>query len=54
MHFKDSIEDYSEIPFSRHFILELLKDYSRPNDKISELLKSGDLILNGISKKEIR
>lgn len=44
MRFKDIIESYSEIPFSRHFILELLKDYNRPNDKISELLKSGELI----------
>ena len=33
-----------ETPFPRHFMLELLKDYQRPNDKISELVRSGELV----------
>jgi hypothetical protein len=35
---------FGEAPFSRHLMLEMLKDYKRPNDKISELVKSGELI----------
>lgn len=38
------IKEYAEAPISRHLILEVLKDYQRPNDKISELLKSKALI----------
>lgn len=38
------IKEYAEIPISRHLILELLSEYQRPNDKISELLKSKALI----------
>ena len=44
MDFRKIVKEYSETPLSRHLILELLKDYQRPNDKISELLKSKDLI----------
>lgn len=33
-----------DAPFSRHLMLEILKDYKRPNDKISELIKSGELL----------
>lgn len=36
--------DLEEAPFSRHLILEILKDYKRPNDKISELVRKGELI----------
>ena len=35
---------FGDAPFSRHLILEMLKDYKRPNDKISELVKGGELI----------
>ena len=38
------IKHYANVPITRHLILELLKGYSRPNDKISELIKSGALI----------
>ncbi len=31
-------------PFTRHVMLDLLKGYSRPNDKISELLRNGELV----------
>jgi predicted transcriptional regulator of viral defense system len=44
MHFRTLIKEYSETPISRHLILELLRDYKSPNDKISELLKSKELI----------
>ncbi len=33
-----------EIPLSRQLILGLLEDYKRPNDKISEWVRSGELI----------
>ncbi|WP_051224620.1 type IV toxin-antitoxin system AbiEi family antitoxin domain-containing protein [Flavobacterium tegetincola] len=42
--FKEVIKPFTNIPLSRQVILELLKEYKRPNDKISELIKSGDLI----------
>ena len=44
MNFRTIIKDYTEVPISRHLILELLSKYKRPNDKISELLKSKELI----------
>lgn len=44
MDFRMMIKEHVDAPFCRHLILELLHEYKRPNDKISELLKSGDLI----------
>jgi len=44
MHFSKIIKEYAETPLQRHLILELLRNYKSPNDKISELLKSKDLI----------
>lgn len=44
MYFRAMIKEYAETPLSRHLILELLRDYQSPNDKISELLKSKKLI----------
>jgi len=44
MDFRSVIKNYSEAPISRHLILELLRDYKRQNDKISELLRSKELI----------
>jgi hypothetical protein len=44
MDFRTAIKEYAEAPISRHLILELLSDYQRPNDKISELVKSKELI----------
>ena len=44
MDFRSMIREYAETPISRHLILDLLRDYKRPNDKISELLKSKELI----------
>ena len=42
--FRDLIQPFAEEPLNRQVILDLLKDYKRPNDKIHELIKSGDLI----------
>jgi hypothetical protein len=44
MDFRKTVKEYAEVPVSRHLVLELLSDYQRPNDKISELLKSKELI----------
>ena len=44
MNLRKKLKEYAEAPISRHLILELLSDYERPNDKISELLKSEELI----------
>lgn len=44
MYFRTLIKEYAETPISRHLMLELLRDYQSPNDKISELLKSKELI----------
>ncbi len=44
MDFRTVIKEYTEAPISRHLVLEMLSDYQRPNDKISELLKSKELI----------
>ena len=44
MDFRTTIKEYAEAPISRQLILELLSDYQSPNDKISELLKSKELI----------
>lgn len=44
MDFRMMFKHYANVPVARHLMLELLKDYNRPNDKISELIKSGDLI----------
>ena len=44
MDFRRMVKKYAETPISRHLVLELLNDYQRPNDKISELLKSEELI----------
>jgi len=44
MDFRKTVKEYVDAPISRHLILELLSDYQSPNDKISELLKSKELI----------
>jgi hypothetical protein len=42
--FKEAVKPYSNIPLTREVMLSILHGYKRPNDKISELLKNGDLI----------
>lgn len=41
---QDLLQGYQEQPLTRQVMLSLLKDYKRPNDKISALVKSGWLI----------
>ena len=44
MDFRYLIKPFSTVPLSRQVVLDILKEYKRPNDKISELIKSGELI----------
>lgn len=44
MDFRKMIKEYAEAPIPRHLILGLLSNYQSPNDKISELIKSKELI----------
>ncbi|WP_127132888.1 type IV toxin-antitoxin system AbiEi family antitoxin domain-containing protein [Pseudoflavitalea rhizosphaerae] len=44
MNFNDSIQVYSEAPLTRQIIMDLLKEHKRPNQKIYELEKNGELI----------
>ena len=44
MDFKYTARQYIYAPFTRQLMLDMLKDYKRPNDKINELVKSGELI----------
>ena len=43
MTFKEAVYSYAEEPLTRQVMMELLKEYSRPNDKINELVKKGEL-----------
>lgn len=44
MDFKYLVKNFTNAPLTRQVMLDILKEYKRPNDKISELIKSGDLI----------
>lgn len=44
MDFARLIKDYTSAPLTRHLLLEILREYKRPNDKISELIKNGELV----------
>ena len=41
--FKNIVREYSEAPLTSQLVQEALEEYNRPYDKISELIKSGDL-----------
>jgi hypothetical protein len=43
MNFSTLISPYAEQPLSRQLLLDLLKDYRRPNDKLHELVREGAL-----------
>lgn len=45
MAFQEAIQDYAEQPITKQALLDLLKDYKRPYDKITELGKQGLLVL---------
>lgn len=44
MDFRKAVKDYTDAPISRHLVMDILSEYKRPNDKISELVKNGELI----------
>lgn len=44
MNFARHIKEYTNAPLTRHLLLEILREYKRPNDKISELVKNGELV----------
>ena len=44
MSIKRNIRPYSNTPLPHRFVSEVLAEYNRPNDKISELIRSGFLI----------
>lgn len=41
---RNKLKHYAPIPVSTHLMHEVLADYKRPNDKISELILSGALV----------
>lgn len=45
MEFREAMSEYAEQPITKQILLDLLKEYKRPYDKISELVKEGVLIL---------
>ena len=45
MEFRDAIENFAEQPITKQILLEVLREYKRPYDKIAELVKQGMLIL---------
>ncbi|MCK9403990.1 MAG: hypothetical protein M0Q26_11380 [Chitinophagaceae bacterium] len=45
MQLLEAIRDYAEQPITKQVLLDLLKDYKRPYDKITELVKQGILVL---------
>lgn len=44
MFFYNAAKKLKSVPFTRQVILDILKNYKSPNDKISELVKNGELI----------
>lgn len=45
MIFGDAVHEYAEELLTRQIMMNLLRDYKRPNDKINELVKKGELII---------
>src|SRR5690625_5049288 len=44
MTFRREIKEYVDVPLTHQLVSDVLADYQRPNDKISELIKDGSLI----------
>lgn len=44
MNLRRKIKTYSDAPLSHNVVMDVLATYNRPNDKISEMIKSGELI----------
>jgi hypothetical protein len=44
MNFRRRIQPYVQAPLTHHVVMDVLAEYNRPNDKISELVRNGELI----------
>ena len=44
MGIREEIQSYVEQPLSKQLLLDILKEYKRPYDKINELVKQGELV----------
>lgn len=44
MDFREDIQNYAEQPITKQALLDILKEYKRPYDKIDELVKQGLLV----------
>ena len=44
MNFQENIKEYSEQPLNKQLLMDLLKEYKRPHDKIDELVKQEVLV----------
>ncbi|HNE50807.1 MAG: hypothetical protein U0T31_05035 [Chitinophagales bacterium] len=44
MSFSRKVKEYTAAPISHHIVAEMLPEYNRPNDKISELVRAGELL----------
>jgi len=43
MDFREAVQEYAEEPLTQQIMMDLLKGYKRPYDKINELVKKGEL-----------
>jgi predicted transcriptional regulator of viral defense system len=43
--FRKIVKEYTEAPITHSVVMEMLTEYQRPNDKISELIKGGELTM---------
>lgn len=44
MNFSRKLKEYTDAPITHNIVAEMLPEYNRPNDKISELIRSGELL----------
>ena len=44
MNVRRKIKAYAHAPISHNMVMEVLASYNRPNDKISEMIKNGELV----------
>lgn len=41
--FRRKVKQYTEAPLNHGLVMDILSEYNRPNDKVSELIKNGEL-----------
>lgn len=44
MSFRKKIKEYLQTPLTHQMVMDVLAEYKRPNDKISELIRNGELV----------